>query len=833
MWAAVCKQPSVYVALRILILSALIYGGHARRASASAPGQIAFPWDWSHEHVVFSKPTDSKVLARIRQDPRLMHQGMRRNASSTQASIGIPRSSASFSARLGHIGAPLTIRYATTVHAAPSQSTQPETLPLARRLFRGLQIVVVILGLLLALAFLRRSHWTPSLMTVLAIALFLILTSCGGAGTPTSGPIDTSTSGPVDPSTAGPIDPPSGTQTLSGDWGANIGAASAITAPSSTTAAPVYPAKYSFSANLNPNCTSDYVVFPTGAKGTNTGGNPTASIVAFNELYASQGGGIPAGYCGTTGPSVAWAYLNVTCATSTTTSNDPILSSPVISLDGKKVAWVTSTGKVQILTMGTVGSNGSNVTNPVCVENAPGGTATSPNNAVLNSITLGNATNNPTSGVTLSEVFVDYNSDSAYVGDDDGYLHKITPFFTATGALQEAATPLWQALHGYTVGNLIVDSNGFIEKCTGTVFPGLSGPIQPIWNKTWGGTTLDGTVIWTNQGSGGGWPVYVTGSSTHTDNSELSGPVFDFVSKNIFIGDQHGSLFYVLDPGASTAVGSCANGAALHPCLGTPGTTTGIPAAGGTMKQQMDCSTASPSHTCLVMSNQEGFTDSVIVDSSDGLVITQFSNADNTNASVEQTDTSLGVFRSATLAGQANMSYHTGDFDNTYYSTPASGYYYVCGPDSTGKMTDLYRVSFTNTSGTIALGSTNGTPFQLTTTSKSGNCSPITEIYNTATSTDGLFLSVDNQGVTPTCNSQSCVMSFILGSSMVSAVNASYAGSGSLTGTSGFIVDNVANTTTYPQASSIYFAPIATNLSCGDGTSNTACLIKLTQSGLQ
>ena len=79
--------------------------------------------------------------------------------------------------------------------------------------------------------------------------------------------------------------------------------------------------------------------------GTNGGGTPTPSIIAFNELYASQGGGLPAGYCSTTGPSVAWAYLNVLCATSTTTSNDSILSSPVLSFDGTKVAWVTSDRK--------------------------------------------------------------------------------------------------------------------------------------------------------------------------------------------------------------------------------------------------------------------------------------------------------------------------------------------------------------------------------------------------------------------------------------------------------------------------------------------------------
>jgi hypothetical protein len=432
--------------------------------------------------------------------------------------------------------------------------------------------------------------------------------------------------------------------------------------------------------------------------------------------------------------------------------------------------------------------------------------------------------------VTLSEIYVDYNTDSAYVADDDGYLHKISPFFTTSGTLQEMTTPAWQALHTYTVGTLIVDSNGWIEKCTATVFPGVSGASQPSWNKTWGGTTTDALVTWTNEGAGGGWPVYVTGVSTHTDNSMLSGPVFDIVSKNIFVGDQHGSLFYVLDPGNSTPVGSCANGATLYPCLGLPGTTTGIATGGG---PQMDCSTASPGPTCLVMSNKVGFTDPVIVDSSNSLVITQFSNADNTNANVEQTNTSLSVFNSVNLAGQVNLSSHIGTFDNSYFSNPTTGYYYVCSPDSTGKMTDLYRVGFVNNSGTIALGSKNGSPFQITTTNNAGNCSPLTEIYNPITAKDWLFLSVDNHGVTATCSNQSCLMSFVLGSSMVSAVNASYVPSANMNGTGGIVIDNVADQGVFPQSSSIYFTPIASNLTCGDGTSNTGCAIKLTQAALQ
>ena len=79
-------------------------------------------------------------------------------------------------------------------------------------------------------------------------------------------------------------------------------------------------------------------------------------------------------------------------------------------------------------------------------------------------------------------------------------------------------------------------------------------------------------------------------------------------------------------------------------------------------------------------------------------------------------------------------------------------------------------------------------------------------------------------------------MSFSLVSTMVTGVQASY-GSGmagniaNMNGTGGMIVDNEAGLT-YGQASSIYFMPTASNLTCGDGTSNTGCAVKLTQAGL-
>jgi hypothetical protein len=621
-----------------------------------------------------------------------------------------------------------------------------------------------------------------------------------------------------------------GKKTAKSDWGVSLGATNFNSVNSA--GAPIYPAKYTFDINANPNCITDYAVFPTGAQGKTSTNvvtpNGQASIIAYNNLYSTQGG--PGGFCNPPpGPLVYWAYINAACPQ--TTSSDPILSSPVISLDGTKVAWVTTTGKVQIVTYGVgfTNTSGESTLTPACIgSNASGG-----DNATLQTLTLANATHNPTSGVSVSEVFVDFNTDSAYVGDDDGYLHKISPFFNASGALQEVTTPGWQASHAYTVGNLIVDSNGFIEKCTTA---GTSGSVTPGWSSVWNSNTNDNTVVWQNIGSAGGWPVYVTGSSGHTDSSKLNGPVFDSVSENVFIGGSNGSLYYVLDPGLGfRPVGSCANGLGLYPCLGLPGVATGVPAAAGS---QADCAAASPGPTCMVMSNKQGFTDPLVVDSSHNLILAQFSNVDGTNAKVEQTNTSLSVFHSATLTSKENSTaYHSGTFDNTYYSTPGSGYYYLCGPAADGIETDLYRVSFTSGGGLVTLGSKNGTPLKLTTNGTSGNCSPLTEFYNPNNSPvhDWLYLSLDNHAVG--CSSGSCVLSFTLGSAMVAGSHNVY-GQGvsgeiqNMNGTGGIIVDNDANTGSYPQASNIYFSPVSNTLTCGDGTSSTGCAVKLSQAGL-
>jgi hypothetical protein len=57
-----------------------------------------------------------------------------------------------------------------------------------------------------------------------------------------------------------------------------------------------------------------------------------------------------------------------------------------------------------------------------------------------------------------------------------------------------SANSAWTASHGYSVGNLIVDSNGNIQRCTTA---GTSGSSAPTWKTTLDQTTTDNSAVWT------------------------------------------------------------------------------------------------------------------------------------------------------------------------------------------------------------------------------------------------------------------------------------------------------------------------------------------------
>jgi hypothetical protein len=475
----------------------------------------------------------------------------------------------------------------------------------------------------------------------------------------------------------------------------------------------VFPAKFSFDVNATPNCANDFVVFNT----SQTGAAARATIIAFNQLYSTQGS--VGGACNRNGPAVMWSY---------NTGTGSIVTSVVLSLDGSKIALVeTAAGGATLRILKWKSGEGTAINLPA----TPTTTLTAGQNwtacPAANSCLASMAFNNGAAD-TGSSPFCDYNADTIYVGDNNSALHKFTGVFTGT-------------------------------------------PTEVIT---------------------GGWPITVNG--THN----LTSPVFDSVSQNIFMGDDQGRLSYVREVGS--LAGACASGS--PPCLGTPNI-----ALGGAI------------------------VDGPIVDTTAGRVFF-FDGTDTANhGSVVQTDTALGNARTAIIGGITTGSdIHSGAFDNAYLGGNfTTGHMIVCGKDSAANNTPaLHRIGFaasglmnTASDGSLTLATANGV-----------ECSPVTGLFNGTT--DRVFFSVQNDAnqTTAGCLSgaQGCVMSLDLGGSWPPA--AVTHGVSARGGTSGIIVDNVG---TGAQQANIYFT-FRTNSTAAvpcNGVSGIGCAVKLTQSALQ
>jgi hypothetical protein len=173
-----------------------------------------------------------------------------------------------------------------------------------------------------------------------------------------------------------------------------------------------FPAKFSFDAGAPPDCTNDYVVFGLQSVGVP---GAAANLVAFNNLYINSAG---TGFCsGKTAPTVMFAY------NTTTVTGGRIATSPILSLDGKKIGFVESipgstppTAIFHVLTW-TAGQGkiGASVT---------------PTLAQMISVPLLSTQND-----TISSPWIDYGSDIVYVGANDGKVYKITGVFKGVPTL--------------------------------------------------------------------------------------------------------------------------------------------------------------------------------------------------------------------------------------------------------------------------------------------------------------------------------------------------------------------------------------------------------------
>jgi hypothetical protein len=232
-------------------------------------------------------------------------------------------------------------------------------------------------------------------------------------------------------------------QPIHTDWNENLETTSAVSYNS-------YPAKWSFSTS-SASC-SDYVVFPTG------GSSSQASIIAYYNLYSG---------CGGTVPEVDWAY----------STGGTVTLAPVLYYGGSQLAVVqSSSGGVASLVLVTypntppgTGSLSSPITpNSVTPTNyfnlnLINGCSTAP---CMTSVTFNGSSNDLT-----SNPYYDWGTDSLYVGDSAGYLHKFNPVFR--GVLTEVTSSGWP-LQLNTAANVSISSPVY-DVTSACVFVGDNG----------------------------------------------------------------------------------------------------------------------------------------------------------------------------------------------------------------------------------------------------------------------------------------------------------------------------------------------------------------------
>jgi hypothetical protein len=223
-----------------------------------------------------------------------------------------------------------------------------------------------------------------------------------------------------------------------------------------------FPAKFVFDANAAPSCTNDFVVLGMPANPVSGG---QANIIGLNKLYSSQGASTPAPPCGTSGPSVMFAYAS---------GSGQVPAFVDISPSGKQIAYVenllTGSSYFHVLTLGTA-SEGTSATAAV-VPGAGG------SNAVDRRVLL--SPDGTTKQSSTNAAFVNYTSGVAYAttysraGNGSGYLYKIgnvfngsaTPTIVWSAAINAVpSTPVYD-----TVSNKIffTDSSGRIDYVTDT-----------------------------------------------------------------------------------------------------------------------------------------------------------------------------------------------------------------------------------------------------------------------------------------------------------------------------------------------------------------------------
>jgi len=248
-----------------------------------------------------------------------------------------------------------------------------------------------------------------------------------------------------------------------------------------------FPAKYQFGIGAE-DCNSDYVVF-----GLTVTSGTQANLVGVNNLYTE---GIPP--CNSGSPWVAFAYNTVT------QTGGQIATSPVLSLDGTKVAFVESTAGASyfhVLALPNPIPTPPSQVGTVLSPQTPTTCATPTTAGCMTTLLIENTATN-----SNSSPWVDYSSDTAYVGADNGMLYKITPVFSGGAPALVSDPSNWPVTVSAPTQSNTVLTAPIVDTNAGSIFLGDGyGYLYSVSLAAPAGTyAARATIGWVGNGPGTG-----------------------------------------------------------------------------------------------------------------------------------------------------------------------------------------------------------------------------------------------------------------------------------------------------------------------------------------
>ena len=191
-----------------------------------------------------------------------------------------------------------------------------------------------------------------------------------------------------------------------------------------TTGVGQFPATFTQTASP---CGTDLAIYNTGLGGSSS----QATVAGYNNIYASCNSGVP---------TVYFAY---------NTGSAPITTSVDLSGDGTQLAFITgASGSAASLVVLKVSNSGGTVGAPIAPTSA---TAASYRACTAPCMTTIGLSGSPSD--SYSSPFYDPGTDTLYVGDDGGKLHKFTGVFNGTPG--EAGSPWPVQVSSATLGGAL------------------------------------------------------------------------------------------------------------------------------------------------------------------------------------------------------------------------------------------------------------------------------------------------------------------------------------------------------------------------------------------